>query len=98
MIRSAVDVATAAFVGGICLCVPSFVTSVDNEGEVTPGILDHMAADFGVGSFDAGKEDNRFQVLLAGNSDLGKDLRNSFVKMKQEVHAQADYDDLDDAY
>ena len=42
MIRSAWDVSRAAYVGGICLCVPSFTRSVDKEGEVSEGILDHM--------------------------------------------------------
>ena len=87
---------TAAFVGGICLCVPSFVDSVDKEGEVTVGILPHMTDDFGAGSFDAGNEATRFQALLQSESELGKDLRDLFVKMKQEVHARARYQDLDD--
>ena len=58
MIRSAYDVAKAAYVGGICLCVPSFTTSVNvnEEGVVTSGILDHMPDQYGVGSFDVGQE------------------------------------------
>lgn len=97
MIRSAVDVATAAFIGGICLCVPSFVSSIDSDGERSPGILDHMVGDYGAGSFDAGNEEDRFKGLLDVPSALGKDLRHGFTKIKHEVHAHTRYSELNDA-
>ena len=58
--------------------------------------MDHMEADFGAGSFDAGKEESRFEALLAGNSLLGKDLRRLFTIMKEEVHAHTSLEDLPD--
>ena len=42
MLRRAQDVAPAAYLGGICLCVPSFTASTDSEGTRHPGLLDHM--------------------------------------------------------
>ena len=95
-IRRAVDVAPAAYLGGICLCVPSFTTSVDNYGDSTPGCLDHMPGDYGVGSFDHGNEDSRFSVLLVSGSALGNDLQRYFNDLKVEVHAQTRYEDMDD--
>ena len=94
MIRSMVDVAKAAYVGGICQCVPSFTAAKNEEGVVTPGILDHMHQLYGQGSFDAGSEDSRFEVLLQGGSALGKDLRKYFNKMKVEVYGSTPCDEL----
>ena len=37
-LRRAADVAPAAYIGGICLCVPSFTTSTDEEGIIHPGL------------------------------------------------------------
>ena len=90
MIRSARDLAPAAFVGGICLCVPCFTRSTDAEGTVSEGFLDHMSNLYGVGSFDAGREETRFAALLAGGSPLGGDLRKHFGNMKSEVHGSVD--------
>ena len=39
MIRSAADVYATAYLGGICFCVSSFISSVDRQGEVSPGVL-----------------------------------------------------------
>ena len=92
--RSAVDVSKAAFVGGICLCVPSFTASVDKHGVRTPGILDHLAQTFGPGSFDAGKEESRFQHMLDSGCALGKRLHDLFMEMKREVHDDEQWEDL----
>ena len=85
-LRSAADVHAAAYLGGICLCVPSFTTSVDRCGQTSPGVLDHIADIFGEGSFDDGKEESRFQSLLDSGSQLGVDLQNIFDQLKLEVH------------
>ena len=87
-IRKAVDVAPAAYLGGICLCVPSFTASVDRHGDSTPGCLDHVPEEYGVGSFDHGNEENRFAVLLASGNTLGNDLQHYFDLLKEEVHAR----------
>ena len=71
MIRSAWNVARAAHVGGIYMCVPLFIRSVDEEGMVSVGILDHMPDQYGRGSFNVG---SRFHTLLASDSELGKEL------------------------
>ena len=63
-----------------------YKTSVNKEGEVTPGILDHMMNDFGAGSFDLGNEGICFQTLFNDNNELYNDLRDLFIKIKQEVH------------
>ena len=94
MIRSARDLASAAYVGGICLCVPSFTRSVDESGTVSEGFLDHMADLYGRGSFDAGSEETRFAALLQGNSSLGSDLKKHFLKMQREVHGGTQYADM----
>ena len=56
MLRSAADVAPAAYLVGICLCVPSFTAWTDATGNSFPGLLDHMQDVFGKGSFDVGKD------------------------------------------
>ena len=94
MIRSAVDVSTAAYVGGICLCVPSFTTSVDREGNKWDGILDHMQHVFGQGSFDHGSETKRFQAMLDNGNALSKQLSKLFMKMRAEVHGEEDLEHL----
>ena len=96
MIRSAWDVSRAAYVGGICLCVPSFTRSVDVDGEVSKGILDHMSHLYGRGSFDAGGEATRFVTLLQGDSMLGRELRTHFMHMRREVHGNVLRADMDD--
>ena len=83
MIRSAWDVARVAYVGVICMCVPSFTRSVDAEGTVSVGILDHISDRYGEGSFDVGSENLIFDVLLLeGDSMLGKELRSHFLSMR----------------
>ena len=94
MIRSPWDVARAAYVGGICQCVPSFTAAKNADGVVVPGILDHMRDLYGEGSFDVGSEESRFEALMRGNSRLGKDLRKHFQKMKVEVHGSVPHDEL----
>ena len=85
-LRRASDVAPAAYIGGICLCVPSFTTSVDVKGVTHPGLLDHMGELFGVGSFDAGKEESRFASFISAGTKLGTDLQTLFDKLQLEVH------------
>ena len=94
MIRSALDLSRAAHVGGICLCVPSFTTSRDVDGEVSEGFLDHMEDTHGVGSFDAGSEETRFEALLEGDSPLGAHLRTHFRTMRCEVHGATSFADM----
>ena len=96
MIRSATDLASAAYVGGICQCVPSFTKSVDVDGVVSEGFLDHLSHLYGSGSFDAGNERTRFKALLEGNSILGADLRKHFMSMSRETHGDTDRADMDD--
>ena len=74
MIRSAWDVSRTAYVGGICQCLPSFTRSVDKDGEVFDGILDHMSDQYGTGSFDAGGKEIHFVALLQGDSMLDREL------------------------
>ena len=86
MIRSAVDVSRAAYVGGICLCVPAFTTSTDSDGKRWEGLLDQIEVLYGRGSFDAGFEETRFTTLVAGHSRLGRELSDNFQYMRREVH------------
>ena len=51
---------------------------MDRQGEVSPGVLDHLVEIFGEGSFDEGEEETRFQSLLESGTQLAKDLRNIF--------------------
>ena len=86
MLRSASDVAPAAFLGGICLCVPSFTEWTDSSGTSFPGLLDHMQDRFGKGSFDVGKEKTMFHTLIASGCALGNDLKMLFDQLQHEVH------------
>jgi hypothetical protein len=45
---------------------------------------------FGAGSFDHGRERNRFAVLFAGNSRLVSDFRNPWVRLQGESRADMD--------
>ena len=83
-----------AYLGGICLCVPSFTTRVDGFGETSPGVLDHMTNIFGEGSFDDDKEESRFQPLLDSGTQLGEDLQNIFDQLKLEVHGGSHEEEL----
>ena len=94
MLRSAVDVHAAAYLGGICQCVPSFTTSVNSLGRTSPGVLDHMDTVYGVGSFDAGNEETRFQCVLDSGTRLGDDLQELFDQLKQESHGSEPLDQL----
>ena len=94
MIRSAVDVSKAAYLGGICQCVPSFTSSVDAEGIRHEGILDHMEDTYGRGVFDAGNEFKRFQTMLDSGCTLGTQLRHYFTLMRTEVHGSEPDDSL----
>ena len=96
MIRSVWGVSRTAYVGGICLCVPSFTRSVDKEDEVSEGILDHMTDLYGTGSFDVGSESTRFATLLQGESILGKELLTHFTHMRREVHGNTPCDEMED--
>ena len=96
MVRSAKDLARAAYVGGICQCVPSFTKSIDSDGVESEGFLDHLSHLYGKGSFDAGAETTRFKALLEGGSILGEDLRKHFVHMCREAHGDIDRADMED--
>ena len=93
-LRSAADVHAAAYLGGICLCVPSFTASVDRWGDTSPGVLDHMSDVYGEGSFDVGKEESRFQSLLDSGTRLGEELRAIFHQLSREVHGVTHEDEL----
>ena len=56
MIWSARDLEPATYVGGICLCVPSFTRSVDEGGVEPEGFLEHMDNQYGRGSLDTGRQ------------------------------------------
>ena len=96
MIRSATDLSRAAYVGGICQCVPCFTKSTNTDGTVSEGFLDHLANLYGHNLFSAGSESTRFQSLLEGDSVLGKDLRKHFIHMQREVHGECEYHELPD--
>ena len=96
MIRSAKHLSSAAYVGGICQCVPSFVKSTDEDDTVSEGLLDHLSHLYGEASFDSGAESTRFKSLLEGGSTLGRDLRKHFMRMCHEVHGHADRSNMDE--
>ena len=94
MIRSAADVHAAAYLGGICLCVPSFTAWTDKDGVRYKGLLDHMDTAFGQGSFHAGQEESRFETLLGSGTTLGNDLRDIFDQLREEVHGTMELEDI----
>ena len=94
MVRSAVNVSVVSYVGGLCLCVPSFTTSVDKCRVKSVGILDQMDTVFGKGVFDFGKETDRFQSLLDSGCELGKNVRRFFMKMTCKVYGDEGWDTL----
>ena len=96
MIRSATDLTSSAYVGGICQCVPSFTKSVDIDGVISEGFLYHLSHLYGRGSFDVGNEHTRFKSLLQGSSILGEDFHKHFMCMSRETHAYTDRVDMND--
>ena len=96
MLRSTLDVHNAAYLGDICLCVPSFTAWTDEEGRQWEGMLDHMDDVFGQGSFDHGLQESRFGALLRSNTMLGDDLQRVFSHLKDEVHRDMADDDIPD--
>ena len=76
MMRSSMDVASQAYLGGILLAVPSFTDQVDSSGTRIPGILSHLPPHlYGIGSFNHGRERTRFTPMLSGPTPLGCHLR-----------------------
>ena len=90
MLRHTQDVTPATYLGGICLCVPSFTASTDEEGTRHPGLLDHMAGRYGAGAFDVGGEETRFASLLNSGCTLGNSLRQLFDQLQDEVYGPID--------
>ena len=84
----------AAYLGGICLCVPSFTAWSDKDGVKYKGLLDHMDMAFGQVSFHEGQEESRFTTLLDSDTNLGNDLRDIFNQLRSEVHGTMALDDM----
>ena len=83
MLRSSMDVASQAYLGGMLLTIPSFTDKVDSNGNRIPGILNHLPAQlFGLGSFNHGRENHRFTPTLAGPTLLGQHLRKMWRHVK----------------
>lgn len=64
-LRSALDVAPAAYVGGLLQTLPAMIERPLNGGRmVIPGILDHMTDVFGRGAFDDSSGPTRFDAFI----------------------------------
>ena len=84
-LRSAADVAPAAFLGALCQTIPRMLPRTSADGDVCPGFMPQLVDLLGPGSFDAGAEDTRFATFLSGRSRLAGALRNSWEGLRAEL-------------
>ena len=90
-IRERLDVSPAAWLGGLLLTLPQMIDSEDAQGEVAKGFMPSLVAILGEGSFNAGREEERFEFLINSGSVLGGQFSAAWDGMRAEVAVDGDF-------
>jgi hypothetical protein len=86
-IRSMLDLATAAYAGAVCRCLPLLIDSFTSHGEARQGFMPALLPLFGAGSFDAVLlgTSPRFQHFLSMDTPTSLALVDAWTTMQMEA-------------
>ena len=89
-IRSMVDVAPAAFLGGLCRSVPSFIQRAGEAGGGTAGFMPNLTEMLGRGAFDAEATGPAFAGLVASGLPTAQAMQAAWTTLASEIGTEND--------
>ena len=84
-IRSAADVAPAAFLGTVAKVMPRMLDRRDEDFNVQPGFLQMLSGILGAASFDVLASSTRFETLTSSGTRLGNTVASLWQALQAEV-------------